>query len=172
MGEGEGGYSFSKHCHRRNYILQLKRRQLRELFCSFIHLAIRQSPGEIKSREMEMGCHSWVDCLAASRDQERSRAGRWRWAVLQPDINKDIKPHIIMGSHSWMDCLTAELFLGNCFSDIVFVTLFRTAVETAIRGVHKLLGTGGVPASLTLLFWRWLTMSSVFTGRRARTSYS
>ena len=86
--------------------------------------------------------------------------------------SEDIKPHIIMGSHSWMDCLTAELFLGNCFSDIVFVTVFRTAVETAIRGVHKLLGTGGVPASLTLLFWRWLTMSSVFTGRRARTSYS
>ena len=44
----------------------------------------------------------------------------------------------------------------------------RTAVETAISEVHKLLGTGGVPTSLTLLFWRWLTVSSVFTGRRAR----
>ena len=24
-----------------------------------------QSPGEMKSREMELGCHSWVDCLVA-----------------------------------------------------------------------------------------------------------
>ena len=38
--------------------------------------------------------------------------------------------------------------------------------------IHKLLGTGGVPTSLTLLFWRWLTVSSVFTGRSARTSCS
>ena len=36
------------------------------------------------------------------------------------------------------------------------MTLLRTAVETAVSEVHKLLGTGGVPTSLTLLFWRWL----------------
>ena len=35
-------------------------------------------------------------------------------------------------------------------------------------GEHKLLRAGRVPT----LFWRWLTVSSVFTGRRARTSYS
>ena len=46
--------------------------------------------------------------------------------------------------------------------------LLRTAVEIAIREVHKLLGTGGVPTSLTSLFWRWLTISLVFTGRSAR----
>ena len=36
-----------------------------------------------------------------------------------------------------MDCLAAELVLSSCFSDSVFVTLFRTAalVETAISGV-------------------------------------
>ena len=52
----------------------------------------------------------------------------------------------------------------------VFVTLLRTAVKKTFSGVHKLLGTGGVPTSLTSLFWRWLTVSSVFTGRSARTS--
>ena len=42
-----------------------------------------------------------------------------------------------------MDCLAAQLFLNTCFPDTVTVTLFRTAVETAVSGVpHKLLGTG------------------------------
>ena len=50
-----------------------------------------------------------------------------------------------LGSHSWMDCFAAELFLNSCFSDTVLVTLLRTAVETVIRGVHKLFCTGGVP---------------------------
>ena len=59
-----------------------------------------------------------------------------------------------LGSHSRMVCLAAELFLNSCFSDSVSVTLLRTAVETAISEVHKLLHTGGVPNSLTLLFWR------------------
>ena len=44
--------------------------------------------------------------------------------------------------------------LDSCSStavaaDIVFVTLLRTAVETAISGVHKLLRTGEVPTALT-----------------------
>ena len=47
----------------------------------------------------------------------------------------------------------------------VLVTWFHTAVEKAVSGVHKLRGTDGVPASLTLLFWRWLT---VFTGQIGR----
>ena len=29
---------------------------------------------------MELGCHSRMDCLAADRVQERSKAGRWSWA--------------------------------------------------------------------------------------------
>ena len=29
-----------------------------------------------------MGCHSQMDCLAADRVQERSKAARWRWAVI------------------------------------------------------------------------------------------
>ena len=56
--------------------------------------------------------------------------------------------------------------------DTVSVTLLRTVVETAVSGVHKLFRTGGVPTSLTLLFWRWLTVSSVFAGRSASPSCS
>ena len=47
-----------------------------------------------------------------------------------------------------------------------------TAVARVSCGVHKLLGTGEVSTSLTLLFWRWLTACSVFTGRSGGTSYS
>ena len=54
----------------------------------------------------------------------------------------------------------------------LFVTSLRTAVETAISEVHQLLPTGGVLTSFTLLFRRWLTVSSVFAGGSARTSYS
>ena len=52
------------------------------------------------------------------------------------------------------------LFLDSCSTDIVFVTLLRTAVETAVSEAHKLLRTGGVPTSLTLVFWWWPTVSS------------
>ena len=48
-----------------------------------------QSPGAIKSKEVELGSHSRMDCLvvelsmkSALRAQERSRAGRWSWAVM------------------------------------------------------------------------------------------
>ena len=68
--------------------------------------------------------------------------------------------------------LNSLFLLNSYFWDIVFATMFCAAAETAISGVHKLLGTGGVPTYLTLLFWWWLTVSSVFTGRSAGTSYS
>ena len=70
-----------------------------------------------------------------------------------------------LGSHSWIYSIVllhADCFLNGCFSDTVFVTLFRAGVETAVSGVHKLLRTDGVPTSLTvLLFRRWLRVSSV-----------
>ena len=90
----------------------------------------------------------------ACRAQKRSRGGRWSWAV----------------AAEWLVCLAAELFLNSCFLDTVLTTLFRTAVETAITRVHKLLRTGGVPTSLTLLVWRRLTVSSVLFWRRLTVS--
>ena len=72
----------------------------------------RQSPGEIKRREVELDSHRESD-----------------------------NPLFELPFHNY-----------SCFSDTVFVTWLRTAAETAISEVHKLLGTGGVPTSLTVLF--------------------
>ena len=99
-----------------------------------------QGPGEIKSREVELG----------SRENEGYAKSR----------------KVELGSHSRMACLAAELFLNSCFSDIVFVTLLCTVVKTAINEVHKLFLTDGV-LTFTLLFWWWLAVSSVFVGRVA-----
>ena len=67
-----------------------------------------------------------------------------------------------LGSHGWMDCLAAELVLNSRFSDTVFVTLFRTAVETAVSEVRRNCFTlGGVPTAWTLLrFWDELLIST------------
>ena len=48
-----------------------------------------------------------------------------------------------------MDGPLLQLFLNSCVSDIV--TLLRTAVETAVSEVHKLLRTGGVDKDPRLL---------------------
>ena len=82
-------------------------------------------PGEIKSREVELGPHR----------------------KLENPLLQSVVPH-------------------SCIPDGVFVILLSTAVETAVSEVHTccLIRTGGVPTSLTLLFWRWLTVYSVFTG--------
>ena len=96
--------------------------------------------------------------------QERSRAGRWSWALIETK-SREGWAHIeswtiICGSRrdlkraqeswtlteSWTILRFTESFIDSCLvSDIVFVTLLRTAVE-----VHKLLGTGGVPASVVV----------------------
>ena len=76
-----------------------------------------------------------------------------------------------LGFHRELGYLFASGF-NSCFSDTVCVTLLRAAVKTAISEVHKLRGTGGVPTSLTLLFWRWLSVSSIFSGQSAWTSSS
>ena len=46
-----------------------------------------------------------------------------------------------LGSHGWMVDVAAELFLNSCLWGTVFVTSVRTAVETAMSGVHKLLNS-------------------------------
>ena len=49
-----------------------------------------------------------------------------------------------------LDNLLLQLFLSSgSYGHCLHVTLLRTAVETAISGVHKLLLTGEVPAALT-----------------------
>ena len=79
-------------------------------------------------------------------------------AVLGQGSPAEIKSREVeLGSPRELDNPLLQLFLNSCFSNTVLVTLFRTAVETAvISDVHKLLRTGGVPTSLTVLFWQWL----------------
>ena len=48
-----------------------------------------------------------------------------------------------------LDSLLLQLFLNSCAKDSIFVSLLRTAVETVISEVHKLLRTGEVPTALT-----------------------
>ena len=123
-----------------------------------------QSQGETKSREVELGSHRELDNHL--RVQVRSRGGRWSWTL------KRAQERSRTGRWSWvpieLNNPLLHLFLNSCFSDIVFVTLLRTSVETAISEVHKLLCTGGVPTSL--LFWRWLTVSSAPKKEEATTT--
>ena len=163
---------------------------------------------------MELGCHSWMDCLATelflnSRFPDTVLVTLFHTAA-ELFINSRFPDTVLVtlfhtAAELFLDsrfpdtvlvtlfhtavelfldsrfpdtvfvtlfCTAAELFLNSRFPDTVLVTLFHTAVETAISEVHKLLGTGGVPTSLTSFFWSWLTVSSVFTGRSQRTSYS
>ena len=50
-----------------------------------------------------------------------------------------------LGSRRELDSPLLQLFLSSCFPDIVFEILLRTAFETAISKVPKLLRTGGGP---------------------------
>ena len=100
-------------------------------FHSSYHLLPLQSAGEIKRREVSWTLtKSWTIICGSRRDQEEGGGAGPRRLLL-------------------------PLFLNSCATDIVFVTLLCTAVETAISEVHKFLGSGEVPTSLTLLFWRW-----------------
>ena len=73
------------------------------------------------------------------------------------------------GLCSRMDCLSAELFLNNCFSDTVFVTLLRTVVETAISEVptascFALVGSLPPYLSLSCSCLAAVAVRPVFTG--------
>ena len=109
---------------------------------------VELSPEEIKRREVELG------------PQVSPEEIKRREVELDPQVSPgEIKSREAeLESHSWMD------------SDTVFWALFRTAVERASCGVHKLLGTGGVPASLASLFWRRSTVSPGFFGRYLRSN--
>ena len=53
----------------------------------------------------------------------------------------------------------------------VFVTLFRTAIESVISGAHRLLRTGGVPTLTDIVLAVADGLLVVFTGRSASASY-
>ena len=68
-----------------------------------------------------------------------------RKVVLDPQVSPEESKsrEVELGSESWT-CLLLQLFLNSCATDIVFVTLLRAALETAISGVPKLLRAGEV----------------------------
>ena len=53
---------------------------------------------------------------------------------LQEDPRRDQEPQLQMelGSHRELDSPSLQLFLNSCSSDIVFGTLFHTAVQTKL----------------------------------------
>ena len=116
-----------------------------ELDC---HEEVRLSfagPGEIKR---------W--CWALKLAQKRSRAGRWSWAQ---------KAGLL-----WI-----QLFLNSSATDIVLVTLLRTAVETAIEWYTSWYAMArGHCLNLTFwFFWRRSTVPSVFrVGARCRGAFT
>ena len=101
-------------------------------------------------------CHA----LWTSRVQARSRGGRWSWTL------KRARERSRTGRWSWALIESWTIVCFSCSSTVAFRTLKQQLAE-----VHKLLHTGGVPTSLTLLFWQWLTVSSACAGRSAWTSY-
>ena len=68
-------------------------------------------------------------------------------------------------SHSWTDCLAAvlaapqKLLFGHCLCDFVPHSCWNS-------GVHRLPRTGGVPTTLTLLFWWWLSLFGLYASER------
>ena len=136
-----------------------------------VELDPQDSPGEIKSREVELVPQKSLGEIKRREveldPQDSPGEIKSREVELDPqDSLGEIKrSEVKLVSHRKLDNPLLHLVLNSCSVDTVFETLFRTAAETAVSEVHKLLGTGGVPTSLTLLFWRWLTVSSVFAGR-------
>ena len=97
----------------------------------------RQSPGEIKRREV-----SWT--LTKKLAQKRSRGERWCLARERVGLR------------------LLQLFPNGGATDIVFVNQFRTAVETAIAWCCGRCAMPDGHCHNILLFWRRSTAALVF----------
>ena len=84
-------------------------------------------PGEIKRREVSWTLRKKLDFYL--RVPARSRRGRWCWTL------KLAQKRSRAGRWSWaqkVGLILLQLFLNSCATDIVLVTLLRTAVQTVI----------------------------------------
>ena len=97
-----------------------------------------RGPGEIKRREVELGFRRKLDSHLRGPGEFKRRE-----VELDPqDSPGEIKSKAVeLGCHREWDHPLLHLFLNSCFSDIVFVALLRTALETAISEVRKLLNS-------------------------------
>ena len=101
------------------------------------HPPLAPSPGEIKRREV-----SWT--FTKKLAQKRPRAGRWSW------------------TRERVGLLLLQLFPNGGATDIVFVTLFCTAVGTAVAWCGGCCTVPGGHCHNILLFWRRSTAALVF----------
>ena len=84
---------------------------------------------------------SWMTCLVAS----------WMACLVASWMACLVASWMACLVASWMACLVARCSSKVALVDTGFVPLFHTAVERANCRVHKVLHTGGVPTSLTLI---------------------
>ena len=69
-------------------------------------------------------------------DPQENQVGIKRREVKLESNRSELKSREMeLGSHGELDNPLLQLFLNGSFSDTVFVTLLRTAVETAVSGV-------------------------------------
>ena len=87
-----------------------------------------EGPGEIKRREVSWTLTKKLDTFASPGEIKTKR----RKVVLDPQVSpEEIKSREVeLGLK--VGLLLPQLFLDSCATDIVFVSLFHTAAETAI----------------------------------------
>ena len=94
-----------------------------------------------QKKEVELGSQSWMACLVA----------RWMACLVASWMACLVASWMTCLVARWMACLVARCSSKVALLDTGFVPLFHTAVERASCRVHKVLHTGGVPTSLTLI---------------------
>ena len=89
-----------------------------------------------------------------------------REVELDPQVSHEeiMSREVELGCETW-DLFRFELFLNNSATDIVFVTLPSTAVETAIAQCTITAQWRGDTALTLPLFWRRSKVSPIFFGR-------
>ena len=133
-----------------------------------MRVADRQdSPGEIKSREVEQGGGAGfsyhLDNHLRVVDRQDS-PGEIKSRKVELGCHRELH-----GQQSFASLVPQQLLSGHCLCDFAAHSLLKRQLAR----YTSFLGTGVGPTSLTLLSWWWLTVSnSVFAGRSARTSYS
>ena len=162
--------------------------------------ALIQSPGETKSNEVELGSHRELDnhlrvqdrsrgrrwSWILKRAQETSRGGRWSWTLKRAQDRsrtgrwswtlKRAQDRSRTGRWNWALIESWTIFCFR-FQHLLFAhCLCDCSAQLWKQQLAKYTDCFPLAGSPTpyhqLLFWRWLTVSSVFAGRSARTSYS
>ena len=126
-----------KACKRHSRVLSESRRDQEEGGELDSHAEVRLICGSRRDQDDGSGAGP------SSSAQKRSRAGRWSWAQK-------------------VGLRLLRLFLSSNATDIVFVTLLRTAVETVLCSTLAAMQWRWGTALTFLLFWRRSTASSVF----------